>query len=108
MTQENHFGDKRSETSHIKRQDDIWIRIPGGFEFAASGKYVILFLIVIILAAYGIWHDYKTETIHVELLRAQETMICVLTLNELERREYRTDGRYCGRTYGKQPYYRGN
>lgn len=79
-----------------KRGDDIKITFPfnlGSVE--ASGRTVVGIILVISAIGFLFWHDYQTEQAHERTNRTMQTVICVLTLNEQERREYRISGQYC-------------
>jgi hypothetical protein len=73
-----------------------------GFEFEASGKTVTTFLFAAALFAFGFFHDWKSEHEHDRMSEAQAltasliaTSICVNTLNEAEKRDFRVEGKYC-------------
>lgn len=92
----------RENDDNPKRGDDIRVRA-FGVEVEASGRVVILTLIA--LAALGgvVAHAFVNTREHDAMLqaieqqtRAIELQTCVLTLNEGERREFRTEGKYCG------------
>lgn len=94
----------REEDLQPKRTDDINLSIPwlGGFNYEGSGRTLIALLIGAALLAiscaslvYMWWHDGKADSQHSQIVRALEVQTCVLTLNEAERREFRSDGKYC-------------
>lgn len=77
-----------------KRGDDIKLKA-FGVEIEASGRMVIAILIAIVASAIAIWGLMRNEAAHDAIWRAFEVQTCVLTLNEAERKEYRTEGKYC-------------
>lgn len=62
----------------------------------ASGKIVILILLVLAGIGFGFLHDWRTEEKHEVLAEGFAVMTCVLTLNDQQRVEFRTLGSYCG------------
>lgn len=90
----------REDDEMPKRVDDIRIVFPfnmGSVE--ASGRTVVGIILVIAALGYLFWHDFKTERAHEASTRTLQTVICVLTLNEAERREYRLSGKYCATAF---------
>lgn len=79
-----------------RRGDDIKLKA-FGVEIEASGRIVILTIIASIATAVAVWGVIRNEAAHAAIWRAFEVQTCVLTLNEAERREYRTEGKYCPR-----------
>lgn len=84
------------------RGDDIKITLPW-FKYEGSGRLLALLLIAaglfavsIVATGYMYAHDTRTAVDHATLVQTIEVQTCVLTLNELERREFRTEGKYCG------------
>lgn len=91
-----------------KREDDVHISLPW-FKFDGSGKLLVSILTTTGLLLVGCgslgfswWHDRRVDSEHDAIVHAQQeatnelrTAICVLTLNEFERKEYRTEGKYC-------------
>lgn len=77
-----------------KRGDDIRISA-FGVTVEASGRIVFLTLVCFLTAGLAVWGVFRNEAAHTSISRTLEVTICVLTLNEQERREYRTEGKYC-------------
>lgn len=77
-----------------RRGDDIKLKA-FGVEIEANGKMVILTVIALSGLGVAIWGVLRNEAAHAAMWRAVERQTCVLTLNEQERREYRTEGKYC-------------
>src|SRR5688572_26817062 len=100
---------KHDENPH--RSDDINLHLPwlGGFRYEGSGRTLIALIVGVGLLTLGAgsslytwWHDDKAEKQHMALreaidqqARAVRVQICVLTLNEEEKRAYRLERRYC-------------
>lgn len=84
----------RDYDDHPRRNDDIKIKA-FGIELEANGKMVILMIIAIAALTVAVWGIFRNEEAHAAMWRAVERQTCVLTLNEQERKEYRTEGKYC-------------
>lgn len=89
-----------------KRQDDIRFSFLGA-TVEASGRTVVIVIVAVILGLLGAagyfatataqeLHDRLTSEQHSRLIETVEIMTCVLTLNEAERKDFRTTGAYCG------------
>lgn len=84
------------------RSDDIQISFLG-FTLAASGRMVVLIILVLAVGALGIFHDVRITEAHARDSDAHErlaegflVMTCVLTLNDVQKEEFRTLGKFCG------------
>jgi hypothetical protein len=77
-----------------KRDDDMRLKA-FGIELEASGRIVILTILALAALFLAGWAAYQNERSHYQLWRALEVQTCVLTLNEQERKEFRTEGKYC-------------
>lgn len=101
------------ENAPRKRRGEMFVHVPdrvpiiGGFEFAASGSTVILSIIAAGAFGLGFLHDSKTDEAHKEMVKAQLTGTCVLTLTPEERIEYRKYGSYCWDPEAPAPYFVG-
>lgn len=87
----------RPEETDPERSDDIYWVFPFNLgSVTASGRVVILMMICVAALALGVIHTYFTSKEHSEMVNNIQEMICVITLNEEERKEYRIEGKYCG------------
>jgi hypothetical protein len=77
-----------------RRGDDIKINALG-VTVEASGRIVFLTIVCFLAFGLAVWGVFRNEAAHAVISRTLEVTICVLTLNEEERREYRTEGKYC-------------
>lgn len=84
----------REYDENPRRGDDIKLKA-FGVEVEASGRMVILIILASVASAIAVWGIVRNESAHDGIWRAFEVQTCVLTLNEEERREYRTEGKYC-------------
>lgn len=96
-----------------RRGDDIKFSFMGA-TVEANGRTVVMVVIAAVMILLGVWgwwdsgetqrrHDERTAKDHAEVVSATnqlistvELQICVLTLNDMERIEFRRTGRYCG------------
>jgi hypothetical protein len=76
------------------RSDDIRVKAMG-IEVEASGRIVVLTVVALAALLISGWLAYRNESAHEAMWRAFEMQTCVLTLNEAERKEFRTEGKYC-------------
>lgn len=91
----------RDNDENPKRSDDV--RFKGfGFEAEASGKNITTFIMTLSLVFFVGWHDWKDSGQHDRMTEAQTlnaalvaTGNCIAALNEMERYQYRTEGKYC-------------
>ena len=115
----------RQHDEHPKRGDDIKLTAFGA-SVEASGRTVVVVIValaIVAMGAFGFWlaaeglakHEDRTLNDHQAVVksittntRTLETTICVLTLDERERKEYRISGRYCGHGYFEHPRGRSN
>ncbi len=91
----------RDEDESPKRHDDIHVKA-FGVDVEASGRTVILVLLTAALIGFGFFHDWKSDGQHSRMAEVQTlnaalnaTQICVVSLNEQEKREFRIEGKYC-------------
>jgi hypothetical protein len=87
--------------TNAKRRDDLYLdieRVPflGHVKTSINNKSVAMYLTIAGFTAFSFWHDYHSTKDMQRAIKAQEITTCVLTLNEAERRDFRTSGRYCG------------
>lgn len=87
--------DFRQYDEHPKRHEDIKVKA-FGVEVEASGRTVVMLILLVMLVLLGFLHHTVTVAALTSMGELQKEMTCVLTLNEDERREYRTEGKYCG------------
>lgn len=113
--------DFREDDPIPSRRSDIKLKIPVIGEMEASGPIVVIVLLVILLGLVIAAHHYTQDRQQDQIAARQDesiqrftnaqeqvsdnqeklsrivaTFTCVLTLNEVQRREFRIEGRYCG------------
>lgn len=76
----------RSQTK--QRVDDINLKA-FGVELHATGRMVIIILLVCAVLGFGLWHAFTTMEEHSSIARSVTVLTYVLTLSEQERKDLR-------------------
>lgn len=85
----------RAYDSSPSREDDIRLSFLG-FTLQASGRMVVLVILVIAASGLGVLHDLRSNEAHEVLAENFAVMTCVLTLSDPQKAEFRIEGKYCG------------
>lgn len=80
--------ERRTRAESKQRVDDITLQA-FGVKLHATGRIVIIILLVIAVIGAGVWHAFTTMEEHSSIARSITVLTYVLTLSDQERKDLR-------------------